>query len=76
MENNGLRTTVLKANTVKPEKREKWIQDKVSQIDVMISHPRLVQTGLDLIDFPTFVFQEIEFSISELHIFYKNKTPA
>ena len=30
--------------------------DKVKQgIDVMICHPRLVQTGLDLIDFPTLI---------------------
>ena len=29
----------------------------------MICHPRLVQTGLDLIDFPTLVWYETEFSV-------------
>ena len=38
--------------------------DKVKQgIDVLICHPRLVQTGLDLIDFPTIVWDETEFSV-------------
>ena len=34
---------------------------KVKQgIDVLICHPRLVQTGLDLIDFPTIVWDETD----------------
>ena len=38
--------------------------DKVKQgIDVMICHPRLVQTGLDLIDFPTIVWDETDYSV-------------
>ena len=38
--------------------------DKVKEgIDVMICHPRLVQTGLDLIDFPTLIWYETEFSV-------------
>ena len=32
-------------------------------IDVLICHPRLVQTGLDLIDFPTIVCDETEFFV-------------
>ena len=40
------------------------VADRVKQgIDVMICHPRLVQTGLDLIDFPTLIWYETEFSI-------------
>ena len=36
-----------------PDKREKWVADRVKEgIDVLICHPRLVQTGLDLIEFP------------------------
>ena len=35
--------------------------DRVKEgIDVMICHPRLVQTGLDLIDFPTLCWFETE----------------
>ena len=51
---HGFRVAVMKADAVAPEKREAWVADRVKQgIDVMICHPRLVQTGLDLIDFPT-----------------------
>ena len=38
--------------------------DRVKQgIDVLIRHPRLVQTGLDLIDFPTLVWGEVDYSV-------------
>ena len=32
-------------------------------IDVLICHPRLVQTGLDLIDFPTICWDETDYSV-------------
>ncbi len=61
---HGFRVAVMKADAVAPNKREKWVADKVKQgIDVMICHPRLVQTGLDLIDFPTIVWDEIDYSV-------------
>ena len=38
--------------------------DRVKEgIDVMICHPRLVQTGLDLIDFPTLIWYETDYSV-------------
>ena len=53
----------MKADAVAPERREAWVADKVKQgIDVMICHPRLVQTGLDLIDFPTLCWFETDYS--------------
>ena len=61
---HGFRVAVMKADAVAPERREAWVADKVKQgIDVMICHPRLVQTGLDLIDFPTLCWFETEFSV-------------
>ena len=61
---HGFRVAVMKADAVAPEKREAWVADKVKQgIDVMICHPRLVQTGLDLIDFPTLVWFETDYSV-------------
>ena len=46
----------MKADAVAPKRREAWVADRVKQgIDVLLCHPRLVQTGLDLIDFPTLV---------------------
>ena len=61
---HGFRVAVMKADAVAPNKREKWVADKVKQgIDVMICHPRLVQTGLDLIDFQTIVWGEVDYSV-------------
>ena len=38
--------------------------DKVKEgVDVMVCHPRLVQTGLDLVDFPTIVWFEKDYSV-------------
>ena len=61
---HGFRVAVMKADAVAPERREVWVADRVKQgIDVMICHPRLVQTGLDLIDFPTIVWDETDYSV-------------
>ena len=61
---HGFRVAVMKADAVAPDRREAWVADRVKQgIDVMICHPRLVQTGLDLIDFPTLCWYETEFSV-------------
>ena len=58
---HGFRVAVMKADAVAPDRREAWVADRVKQgIDVLICHPRLVQTGLDLIDFPTIVWGEVE----------------
>ena len=60
---HGFRVAVMKADAVAPNRREAWVADKVKQgIDVLICHPRLVQTGLDLIDFPTICWQEVDYS--------------
>ena len=60
----GFRVAVMKADAVAPERREAWVADRVKQgIDVMICHPRLVQTGLDLIDFPTLIWYETDYSV-------------
>lgn len=45
----GLRTEVLTA-AVNTRKREEWIERTGPTVDVCISHPMLVQTGLDLFD--------------------------
>ena len=54
----------MKADAVAPDKREAWVGEQVDQgMDVLICHPRLVQTGLDLIEFPTIVWFETEYSV-------------
>ena len=61
---HGFRVAVMKAAAVAPNRREAWVADKVKEgIDVLICHPRLMQTGLDLIDFPTIVWDETDYSV-------------
>ena len=61
---HGFRVAVMKADAVAPDRREAWVAEKVKQgIDVMICHPRLVQTGLDLIDFQTLCWYETDYSV-------------
>jgi hypothetical protein len=60
---SGLRVAVL-SNSIPTHAREAWVRRRVKAgIDVLICNPRLVQTGLDLVDFPTLVFYEPEYSI-------------
>ena len=61
---HGFRAAVMKADAVAPNRREVWVAQQVEKgIDVLICHPRLVQTGLDLIDFPTIVWAETDYSV-------------
>ena len=61
---HGFRVAVMKADAVAPERREAWVADRVKEgIDVMICHPRLVQTRLDLIDFPTLIWYGTDYSV-------------
>ena len=61
---HGFRVAVMKAEAVAPDRREAWVADRVKQgIDVMVCHPRLVQTGLDLIDFQTLCWFETDYSV-------------
>lgn len=53
--------------SVKPEEREEWIRGKVkSGVQAVIANPKLVQTGLDLYDFPTLAFYQTGYSIFTL----------
>ena len=64
LEREGLKTAVLKSHTVQAKKREAWVAKEVEKgVDVLICHPRIVQTGLDLIAFPTLLFYQAEFSV-------------
>lgn len=51
--------TAILRSSVKPELREEWIENKVREgIDVIISNPKIVETGIDLLDFPELIFFE------------------
>ena len=61
---HGFKTAVMKADRVQPKQREAWVAKRVEEgVDVLICHPRLVQTGLDLIQFPTVVWYETDYSV-------------
>jgi uncharacterized C2H2 Zn-finger protein len=55
----GIRAAVLRAEAQggpNPEDREEWIEQMAPKVDVIISNPALVQTGLDLFAFPSIVY--------------------
>lgn len=63
----GLRAAVLKSHTTSAENREAWVENRVKEgLDVLICHPRVVQTGLDLIAFPTLTYIQVELSVFTL----------
>jgi hypothetical protein len=63
LSNEGIRVTVL-TTEVPPESREGWYERQLrAGVQAVICHPKLVQTGLDLIEFPTILFYETGYSI-------------
>jgi superfamily II DNA or RNA helicase len=66
LSDEGIRTAVLRAN-VDTSKREAWYARQVKDgVQVVICHPKLVETGLDLLDFPTILFYESGYSLHTL----------
>jgi superfamily II DNA or RNA helicase len=66
LNNEGIRTAVLRAS-VDTSKREAWYARQVKEgVQVVISHPKLVETGLDLLEFPTIIFYESGYSLHTL----------
>lgn len=64
LENKGYQVAVLEAGTVKNVKREEWVEERVAEgVDVLICNPRLVETGLDLLDFTTIIWAQLDDSI-------------
>ncbi len=59
----GIKACILKQN-VKAIKREDWVQKKLSEgMQVLITNPKLVETGLDLNDFTTLIFFNLAFNL-------------
>ncbi len=53
----GVKAVVLPAS-VSTDRREEWIRKNTATVDALICNPKLVETGLDLFDFPTVVFYQ------------------
>jgi len=66
LSNEDIRTAVLRSS-VDTSKREAWYARQLKDgVQVVISHPKLVETGLDLLDFPTILFYESGYSLHTL----------
>lgn len=67
LKNAGIKVAVLQSSHPKQEEREAWIQKQVADgVQVIISHPKLVATGLDLYEFPTIIFYQTGTSVYQL----------
>ena len=57
----GIHAEVLK---VEAKKREAWVKKRLTAgLQVLITHPKKVETGLDLLEFPTIIWMGTEFSV-------------
>jgi hypothetical protein len=62
----GFRVVVLRAS-VPTHKREEWYDRQLaSGVEVVVCHPKLVETGLDLLAFPTLYFYQTGYSLHTL----------
>lgn len=63
IKNAGYKVKILKS-TINTEKREQWIEDRYNEgTQVIITNPKLVQTGLDIIGYPTLYFYEVDYDV-------------
>ena len=60
---DGHRTLIMRANNPDTSRREAWIARNAPLCDVLITNPSLVETGLDLIEFPTIIWFEPNYSV-------------
>lgn len=66
LEQDGFKVAVLRAS-VDASRREDWIAEQLDRgIDVLITNPDLVKTGLDLLEFPTIVFMQSGYNVYTL----------
>ncbi len=66
LEKKGFRVAVMKAS-VPTEQREEWYADRSKEgVQVCICHPKLVETGLDLLEYPTIYFYQTGYSLHTL----------
>ncbi len=62
----GIKTDILKS-AVPPENREEWILEREKEgVECLIAGIKLVETGVDLLAWPTLVFYQCSYSIYSL----------
>jgi hypothetical protein len=63
LKRHGIRAACLPdVDRLPTVKREEWIEQHAPDIDVLITQPRKVQTGLDLIQYPTLIWYQVGYS--------------
>lgn len=63
LQREGIKSIVLNAS-VGTQAREEWLRKKLGEgMDVLITNPRLVETGLDLVAFQSTAFYELDYSV-------------
>lgn len=66
LESHGFKVGVLRS-TVDASKREDWLLDQVDRgVEVVLTNPELVKTGLDMLEFPTIVFLQSGYNVYTL----------
>lgn len=60
----GATVAILNSEAVSAKSRKGWIDRQLAEgCDVLVVHPRAVATGLDLMEFSTLVFFQLEYSL-------------
>jgi len=63
---NGYRVSIL-TSSIPPNRREEWLENQVKDgIQVLITNPSLLETGLDLNDFTTLYYYNIAYNLFTL----------
>ena len=63
--------------SVHTTRREDWILDRVDRgVDMLITNPELVKTGLDLLDFPTILFLQTGYNVYTLQQSARRETSS
>lgn len=66
LEQSGFKVAVLRS-TVEAAKREDWLADQVERgVEIIITNPELVKTGLDMLEFPTIAFMQTGYNVYTL----------
>ena len=66
LEREGFKVAVLRA-AVEASRREEWLLDQVDRgVEVVITNPELVKTGLDMLEFPTICSMNTSYNVYTL----------
>ena len=67
LDKEGVRASVLRSNTVDADKRMGWLDEQLKmELDVLICHPQLVETGVDMLEFATIVWYEADYNTARV----------